>query len=649
MSERSLRYDFQFLDTAEGSSWLREFVRQVLQGRSTDEVIEYTVHRIAELLPQYRVAYGTVDSAGILTVLCSVEPGGMSGIKGLSSDLSVAPKYLNELRQGKPVIVEDTSTDDRVAPLSDALAAGSTRSIVDVPIVHEEQVVGILCLDSSKPQSWQERDVTPLCDIAEFVRQAIEHERQGLALETSEEQYRTLVETTSDIVCRHSADGFITFINSAGERITGFTREEVVGHHITEFIAPDALPELEKRKARRMAGNTSPDFYEVDLIARDGVRIPVNVSATPLMEHEAFAGMLLVARDISEWRRIREEQQRSEAERAELFRSIRDAIIVVDAQERIVDCNEAFSKLFGYAREEALGSTPDSLFADQSEFVWVKRQIAHHRGDDHFFPIIRFRTHDGREFIGEDSTLVRSNEQGEHVATVHLIRDVTGRINTEQRAQTRQKEIERLLEEKELLIREVHHRIKNDMSAIQSLLSLQANSVANISARDALLEARNRVTMMGGIYDDLYRQSDFAEVDAALLIERLTAEIGRTLPSADRAIIDTKVSETRVPSKVAFPLGIIVNELVTNSLKYAFAGFEREGRIAVSLTTGSDGRLHIKVSDNGTGIPAEKLEQKKFGFGLTLVQAFAAQHGGTLNLRVEDGTIAEVDLIPGNA
>ncbi len=215
----------------------------------------------------------------------------------------------------------------------------------------------------------------------------------------------------------------------------------------------------------------------------------------------------------------------------------------------------------------------------------------------------------------------------------------------EQTAQLRE-----LLRERELLIHEVHHRIKNDMSVTRSLLTLQRLHAESDEVQASLADAESRLGVMAEIYEHLYRQSDVGQVHIRPVLERLLPVVVSSHPSTgSRAVgkpdtIDLAVADVQLDRDAAIPLSIIANELVINSLKYAAQ--ERQAEIRVELylepytaesSTGSQEMLVLRVSDNGPGLPAQVV-QGDLGFGLEMARSLAEQSGGGLELPAEAGS-----------
>lgn len=173
--------------------WLSEIARRVLSGWSVQQIIDYTVNEVSKDFPAVRVAYSTVDSQGVLRTLSSVEPENMPNIEGLEADLNQAPDYLRALRGEEPVLVSDVEEDPRLEAIRHALAAGNTRAMLDVPLTHSKELVGLLCFDAPSPRRWAEHEIALLQEIADYLTLAIQNERSKTALQQSEARFRKIV------------------------------------------------------------------------------------------------------------------------------------------------------------------------------------------------------------------------------------------------------------------------------------------------------------------------------------------------------------------------------------------------------------------------------------------------------------------------
>ncbi len=190
-----------------------------------------------------------------------------------------------------------------------------------------------------------------------------------------------------------------------------------------------------------------------------------------------------------------------------------------------------------------------------------------------------------------------------------------------------------LLEEKELLLREIHHRIKNNMSSVASLLSLQADACADSIASAALEEAAGRVRSMRIIYERLFKSADYRMVPASEYFEDLVSGLAGSMTSSERIAMHLDCEDVSLDSDTLWHVGIMLNELVTNALKYAFPDKAR-GRVTIGFRSDRDGSYRLTVADDGRGLSADARE----GFGLMLVRAVCDQLGADLVIDVDRGT-----------
>jgi two-component sensor histidine kinase len=224
---------------------------------------------------------------------------------------------------------------------------------------------------------------------------------------------------------------------------------------------------------------------------------------------------------------------------------------------------------------------------------------------------------------------------------IHIITTLAKGVQLEEERKRSRRRVEDLLEEKELVLREVHHRIKNDMAIIQSLLSLQSGSLESSEAVAALEEAQSRIGIMREIYETLYQGSTYGTVAVLEYLDRLLENIVRSHGNG-RVKLERNIEAGEIAVRLAFPLGIIINELVTNGFKYAFPETE-SGRISVSVVHGERSVIEITVSDDGIGMEAGE-QESAFGFGLRLVKTLAERHGGSFFVTTGEGTTVRVRL-----
>lgn len=311
------------------------------------------------------------------------------------------------------------------------------------------------------------------------------------------------------------------------------------------------------------------------------------------------------------------------------------AMVLVDGQGRIVLVNAETERVFGYRREDLVGRPVEVLVP--------RRFAAFHPGYRQGFfasPTPRpmgsgrdlFACHaDGSEFPVEIGLNPIDTEGGPMVLA--SIVDITERRRAQQR-------LEEALEEKTVLLKELHHRVKNNLQMISSLLNLQANHSGDSHLREALNESQNRVRAMGLTHQLLYERKDFSRVDLAEYLDRLA----QLLLSAYRST-GGRIGLRLLPPAIAvhlnmervIPCGLVVNELVSNAFKHAFPG-GRGGEIVVGLEVEPSGSICLSVSDDGVGLPPGFDMTSVKSLGLQLVPLLAEQLHGTVTIEPGPGS-----------
>lgn len=336
-----------------------------------------------------------------------------------------------------------------------------------------------------------------------------------------------------------------------------------------------------------------------------------------------------ITQDITE-RKLLEQKAIEELKKYQtLFETIRDAILVIEEETgSILEVNQGAVTLYGYPKEELCTKQCTDLCTEPETFrSALKKQTA-------FIPLQWQRKHDGSVFPGE-LTLAPLSLQNRSVCIV-VVRDVSARMEAEER-------IRSLLKEKELFLKEVHHRIKNHLQTLTSLLSLQSLSTDSIHVKKALAEAMHRIRSLGILYEKLYQQKEVHSLSLKEYLSALVEDLLSTFPKEVK--IDARIHVPPLPMEIK-PLsviGILVTEFLTNSLKYAFPG-RSQGRISICMEE-KPGQFLLVLEDDGIGIPPSVDVDHPTTFGLQLIHALVSQLEGSLRILTSQGTRLEI-VIP---
>jgi PAS domain S-box-containing protein len=313
--------------------------------------------------------------------------------------------------------------------------------------------------------------------------------------------------------------------------------------------------------------------------------------------------------------------------REAVVESMEDRVLVVDIQNRIMDVNPAAQHLVGHPRADIIGQPVEQIWSD--------------------WPGIDTRT-SGEMTTGRELTLGHGAEQrtydmrsspladwrGMPVSWVVVLRDITERVQAE-------RQVEASLKEKEVLLQEIHHRVKNNLQIISSLLNLQAQQIEDQRIVDAFRDSQNRIRSMALIHEQLYGSHDLAGIDFGTYLQDMVVDLFRSYQADSGQItLDVETDKVCIGIEQAVPCGLIVNELVSNALKHAFPDGQ-QGEIRVTLR--ADGRqMMLLVKDDGIGL-SERLDyQNTSSLGLQLVNSLVSQLNGAVTLEPGQGTEVRV-------
>jgi len=323
---------------------------------------------------------------------------------------------------------------------------------------------------------------------------------------------------------------------------------------------------------------------------------------------------------------------------AQILNLADDAIISVDEGQRIVLFNQGAERIFGYVASEVAGQPLDLLLPEDLARVhrahvqaFANSPIASRRMGER--QEIKARRKNGTNFPAEASISKVQFDQ-KTMFTV-ILRDVTERVLNEERVRAS-------LREKEALLKEVHHRVKNNLQVVSSLLGLQSRAVTDPELKKMFQESQNRIHSMALLHESLYQSHNLSLIDFPEYIRQLAAHLFHSYGVGAEAIhLRTDMEALSLHLDAAVPCGLIVNELVSNSLKYAFPD-GRAGEIRIELRAHSDGVTSLLVADNGVGLKADVDWVNTRSLGLRLVRTLAQQLGA--ELEVNSGAGMEVRL-----
>lgn len=467
--------------------------------------------------------------------------------------------------------------------------------------------------------------------LSSIVRDITERKRAEKALQESEDRYRRLVELSPNAIAVYR-EGKIVFINTSGARLLGAENpEQLLGKNIIDFVYPDYRELFHDRVQVILNEGKEAPLIEEKFIRLDKKVIDVEEVAMPFI-YRGNPAVQAVITDITERKLAAEALRSSEEQFRSLIENSSDIITILSDTGIIFYLSPSIERSFGYRPEELIGKNiselihPDDLPGFFEVFI-RKIEVPNTTSSIEF----RARHKDGTWRILE--SIGKKLPHG-LVVTGMVInsRDITERKRDEE-------QIRSSLHEKEVLLREIHHRVKNNMQVLSSLLRLQSDFCKDKNVIEMFNESRNRIISMSLIHEKLYLSKDFTKIDLKGYINEMVNGLFQSYClNKTKIALNIYVEDVPLGIESAIPCGLIINELVTNSLKYAFPG-DRNGEIKIILRLAEENMIELVVSDNGIGIPKNLNMQKIESLGLHLVTMLAEnQLMGKINMNLNNGT-----------
>ncbi|MEI7663765.1 MAG: PAS domain S-box protein, partial [Bacteroidota bacterium] len=460
-----------------------------------------------------------------------------------------------------------------------------------------------------------------------IVREITQRKQAEEALRASEEKFRSVVESSpTAMYFYHLADDgrlVLSGANPASDNIIGISHKSLLGKTITEAfpnLENTEIPDLYRKVAKNEIG---PQSFEIEYNdERFSGFYNVHVFRTgPNAISVDFV-------DITRRKQTEEALRRSEIEYRETLDSLPDWIYVVDGQYKIVMFNEALkSELISQ------GFTRDCMGEKIMEcFPFISSQTV---ADTETV----FQT--GKLSVGEQNFTLNGKALHVEITQVPILKDgKVDKVILVIRDRSKEREIEELkrrnTDQKEVLLREIHHRVKNNLAIVISLLNFQLRNTTNDEITRMIIDIQTRIRSMALIHEHLYRSENLDRVRLESYIESLSFMILTTF-SGHSVKLETHLDPVDVNIESALPIGLIVNELLTNAFKYAFPD-DSEGLITIRLEAAGNNLCRLVVEDDGIGLPTTSRMDSEKSLGLYIVGLLVEQLEGKIEIVREKGT-----------
>lgn len=500
------------------------------------------------------------------------------------------------------------------------------------------------------PSDW-DVDYLPVLDaqgsVIAVLAQALNRSQEERALQlrhAGEQQLRRVLDSLFVFVCVLSPEGVLQEANREPLQASGLSLDEVRGQLIWDTpwwnYEPAAQDWIRAAVARAAAGETLRCDREIRIAGEE--RMLIDFMLAPLRD-ESGRITHLVPSGIDVSSRLRSEQalRESEDRYRRVFEGSTFGKSLIDGQGHIVLVNQSMALMFGYEPAEMVGMPVHKLVPQARRAAHAGLVADYLQGPTRRYMAQRQELfalrRDGSEFPVE----IALNPMGEsgRKEILATISDVTER-------RAAQLEIERALREKTVLLNELHHRVKNNLQVISSLLSLQSRH-AEPAVQAALRDSSSRVRSMSLMHQLLYERNDFSALELGPYLRRLGSLLRETyLGENSRVQLQIEAPDTglRIDLQRAVPCGLLVTELVTNAIKHAFPGEGAGGRVSIIVKLNEPEQLEVDVADDGIGMPPPEPGAKARGLGFQLLPVLAEQCRGRLQQLDGPGTCFRLTL-----
>ncbi len=510
-------------------------------------------------------------------------------------------------------------------------------SFSDFEVVHDFPHLGRRTMLLNARRIYREANKTEMILLA--IEDITERRRAEEALRASEEKYRILHEFAGEAIFTFTTDLKLLEINRAACEYVGYDRKELLGKNIFELgiLHPEEMVRATENLTKILSGEKPVVVDKFHFKGKHGLYGTFQVTSTPVIRNGEVVAVTNVCRDVTIEERLYAALEASERRYRFLFNAGNDAVLVYNLTDKnepgkIIEVNDLASSLTGYSKAELLELTPlDLVVPEEREQVFESNHIISKKKHRVFERTLV--TKDGQRIPCEISS--HFFELNGVPTVMAIARDITERKKAEEN-------LKAALKEKDIMLREIHHRVKNNMQIMSSLLRLQARQVSDDKARQAFKESQTRIRSMAMIHEKLYQSRDFASIDFGDYIEKMVTHlyvVYQVDPKRVRFKEDVRAVELDINR--AIPCGLIVNELVSNALKYAFAG-EKEGELSVTMFKDDAGKFHLLVKDTGVGLPRSIDIQRAQTLGLQIVSDLVKQLEGKVEVRRDGGTEFEI-------
>ncbi len=459
-----------------------------------------------------------------------------------------------------------------------------------------------------------------------IVEIGIRKEAEDRLLE-SERTFRQLTENISIAVFTFDIEGKFTYVNPTTTIITGFSEKELLSMKFFDIVHPEHRESVMSKGFDRIKGEDVVQKYNFKIVTKQGETRWIEIYNS----RATIDGLVVVlgtATDITErWitdNRIRESEEKYKY----LIESIDEGLIIKDEFEKITFTNNAARKIFGYTEKEMDNMNFQKLVSLEDYARLQLETDKHIKGESSKYELEVICKDGEKRLILITASPVFDKDT--FMSTIAIFVDITD-------IREAGLKIESQLHEKEVMLQEIYHRVKNNLQIISSMLKLQASYVDDEYSIQMFRNCQHRVKSMSLVHEKLYRSDNLSRVSFKDYTESLIKNLFASLNiNSNRIKYELNIKNVNLNISVAIPCGLIINELITNALKYGFPN-DKKGLIKISIIKLEDEKIKLTVWNNGSPLPKDFDMDNLTSFGMKLVDILKHQLEAELIVERKEG------------
>lgn len=453
--------------------------------------------------------------------------------------------------------------------------------------------------------------------IVANMRDVTDRHAAETALRHSEERFRALIQNSSDIIVTYTKDWFSTYVSPSIESVLGYKAHSAINLPLADILHPDDVAEVGRAREQVLARHGAEVSLQVRLRRSNGNWAFMDLKAFNLLNDPAVQAIVVSLRDLTRAKEVEATLRKSEERFRALIQNSTDIILTTDAKTELTYITPSIERILDYTAEEVMAQGLKALLHpdDLLKVTTLYKTATAHAGPTYPY-IARFRKKFGG-YAYLDAKVVNLMADPSVGVVVTTLHDITNLKEAEQQMLSS-------LEEKEVLLKEIFHRVKNNLLLVSSLLDFQSDQTDDPLVKAIFQDSQRRIYSIALVHEQLYQSRDLSRIGMDDYIKSLVSYIQQMYDTEDRIAFDMAIQPLVIDIDLAMRCGLVLNEILSNAMKYAFPN-GRKGTVRIQTEVKDAKLMRLLVTDDGTGLPPDFKIKDANSLGLRLVGMIAQQ------------------------